>query len=351
LISLFSPWLLGHRIARTAPALERIAVAKQRILSVLDRETVAHEKTLEQKISDQGPEGRRVDPHLVTLAIQDMIHLNRIATHRHPTSRDVPWYANIGTAADAVQAKLDTIAPLYVRLSQTLNDKVGDALEIITYQSLSAARAAAPRYHFEGSFALDRPKNAHGRYISRKPPMQLHARITNREPDFLQHGHDAGTICIECKNRREWLYPQSQLIKHHILRCHELDAIPVFIFRRIHYSTLTNLLFPAGIIAHESLYQYYPSDEQEAVTAAKHKRSLGFTDLLATEEPHRRTVRFFTENLPRIVTPMADKWRRNRQALVEYANGDLNLAQLYNAIDSRAGRNWVDQPEEAAPEE
>lgn len=348
---MFSDWLLQHRIARHAAALERIALAKARILSVLDRETVAHEKTLEQKISDQGPTGQRVDPHLVSLAIDDMRELNRLAVHHHASTGDTPWYANVGRAEAEVQEKLATIAPLYELVSNTLTNVVGDALEIVTYQSLKAAREAAPRYHFEGSFYLDRPKNQHSRFQPRKAPLELHGKATNKQPDFFQHGHDAGTLCIECKNYREWLYPQKQLIKRHIQRCHELDAIPVLVIRRIHYSTITNFLTPAGIIAHESLYQYFPSDHALTVEAAKHKRSLGFTDLMATEEPHARTLRFFVDHLPRIVTPMAEKWRRNRQALVDYANDAINLAQLYNAIGSRAGGKWIEQVEDAPPED
>lgn len=348
---MFSPWLLQHRIARHPAALERIGLAKSRILSILDRETVAHEKTLEQKIADQGPNNKRVDPHLISLAIDDMRNLNRLAVHHHPATGETPWYANIGTSAHLVNAKLAVLAPLYNTVSNTLSNAVGDALEIATFQGLKAAWQTSRRYHFDGFFYLDRPKNQHGRFEQRKAPIELHGRVTTKQPDFLQHGHDAGTLCIECKNFREWLYPQKQLIKHHILRCNELDAIPVIVMRRIHYSTITNFLLPAGIIAHESLFQYFPSDAAATVEAAKDKRSLGFTDLLATEDAHARTIRFFTESLPRIVPPMAEKWHRNRRALVEYANNEINLAQLYNAIGSRAGGKWVERGNDDAPPE
>ena len=339
---MFSNWLLGHRAAKNPAILERIAVAKQRILSVLDRDLVAHERTLEQKISDQGPKARRVDPHLITLAIEDMKQLNRLSVNHHNSTSSMPWYSNIGTDKSQINEKLNDIAPLYLAISQRMSDKVGDALEVITYRALEEARKIMPRYHFDGSFLLDQPKTTAGRFVAKKCATLLHGKSTSRQPDFLQHGHDIGTVCIECKNRREWLYPQSDLIKHHILRCDELDVVPVFIFRRIHYSTITNFFFPAGIIAHESLYQYYPSDEIEIVAKAKHKRSLGFSDLTATEEPDQRTVKFFIEDLPKIVNPMATKWRTNRQALVDYANGRMNLSQLYNVIGSRGGKRWTD---------
>ncbi|MCW1844218.1 hypothetical protein [Prosthecomicrobium hirschii] len=347
---MFSPWLLRHRIARHSAALGRIALAKARILSILDREIVAHEKTLEQKIADQGPTDKRVDPHLISLAIDDMRELRRIAVHHHQKTNDTPWYANIGTSANLVQDKLNVIAPIYNTISNTLSNVIGDALEVVTFRALNATREVFPRYHFDGFFYLDRPKNRYGRFEQRKAPMELHGRVTNKQPDFLLHGHDAGTLCIECKNLREWLYPQKPLIKHHIIRCDELNAIPVLIYRRIHYSTITNFFLPAGIIAHESIHQYFPSDQLEIVMEAKNKRKLGFTDLLATEHPHPRTERFFIENLPRIVETMADKWRNNRRHLVDYANDRINLAQLYNAIGSKAGGNWVDRENDDPPE-
>jgi hypothetical protein len=119
-----------------------------------------------------------------------------------------------------------------------------------------------------------------------------------------------------------------------------LDAVPLLIARRIHYTTLTNFLEPAGIIAHESFHQYYPSDRAELAARVRDKRSLGFTDVLATEEPHRRTSTFFDTALPAIVNFMAQRWSANAAALVAYAKGEINLAQLYTDIGSPAGGKW-----------
>lgn len=82
---------------------------------------------------------------------------------------------------------------------------------------------------------------------------------------------------------------------------------------------------------------------------AKHKRSLGFTDVIATEDPHPRTVKFFNRILPKIVDYMGERWKANRSALVDYAVGDINLAQLYTAIDSPAGGKWEDYENQEEP--
>lgn len=67
----YSGWLMARTEAKNPNALARVALARKRIQSILDRETVAHQKTLEQKIAEQGPDGQRVDPHLIGLAIKD----------------------------------------------------------------------------------------------------------------------------------------------------------------------------------------------------------------------------------------------------------------------------------------
>jgi hypothetical protein len=78
-----------------------------RVQSILDREIVAHQKTLEQKIAEQGPKPMRVDPHLIGLAIMNLLELNRLAEHRHADTKGTPWYANPGTK------RLTELAPLY----------------------------------------------------------------------------------------------------------------------------------------------------------------------------------------------------------------------------------------------
>ncbi|MFB9980073.1 hypothetical protein ACFSQQ_20365 [Mesorhizobium kowhaii] len=323
--------------------MDRIALAKSRILSVLDTYPVAHQRTLEQKISDQGPIHKRVDPHLITYAIKDMLALNRLAEHHSQEFPDVPWYSNIGTKHSKIAAPLSELSTLYNTVSTAYSQLLGDALEVATFQALRTTKEAKGRYHFDGYFYLGAPKNKFGRFSQRKAPTILGDNKTDRQPDFLQYGHDEGVLCIECKNVREWTYPRNNFIKHHILRCSELNAIPVFVIRRIHYSTRTNLLEPAGLIAHESYHQYFPSDTAEIANRAKHKESLGFTDIVASEEPQPRTVKFFLNDLPDLVPRMAARWAQNRTALVDYANGDIHLAQLYNAIGSRAGGKWVDE--------
>ena len=278
----FSEELLEKDDAKSAGALEGIYLAKRRIQSVLDREIVSHHKTLEQKISEQGPRNQRVDPHLVGLAIFDLLKLNRLRKHTHSATGSRPWYANPGTSDTDVATRLDDLAPLYASVSgDGFGNHTGDALEIIVYKCLDKIQTDNPRYTYQGHFHLDAPKNEYGRYRKTQPPRHLGGRTTRKEADFLQFGHDIGTLCIECKNYREWLYPHHKTIRELIIKADELGAVPVLTHRRIHYTTRTNFLESAGIIAHESYYHYFPADKEQLAEKVKHKRSLGFTDVTA----------------------------------------------------------------------
>lgn len=320
-------------------ALERVALGKRRIQSVLDRDIIASQRTLEQKISDQGPRDQRVDPHLLGLSIMDLLETNRLRLREQGGGK---WFANPATSDATADAKLAQLLPLHAAIRGGFSNLLGDALELICYKALEQVYARQPRFAYVGSFDLTAPKNAEGRYVKLQPPKFIGAHRTIKEADFLQFGHDAGPMCIECKNYREWLYPHDVLLKELIIKATDLNAIPVLIHRRIHYSTITNFLEPAGIIAHESYYQYYPISHMDLAKSVKNPRLLGFTDVRPTEEPDPRTVKFFSESLPAISGRMAEAWNRNKAALRQYADNKINLAQLYTAIGSPAGGKWRD---------
>lgn len=341
----FSQWLMSHPQLRSFkpddPVLARIDLGRRRIQSVLDRDIICHRRTLEQKISDQGPREQRVDPQLLGFAIEDLLQLNRLKEEQHPIDQRARWFTNIGTKPDIYQPKLDTLAALYQTVSGgSFGNLIGDALEVAVFRSIESLRAARPGIDFNGHFYLDQPKNSQGRFLKVQPPRFHGGRATKKEADFLIYGFAPGPLCVECKNFREWFYPTEGAFKQLIIKASDLGAIPVIIARRIHYTAITNLLEPSGIIAHESYYQYYPSDQHELAASVRDKRSLGFSDILASEEPHARTVRFFVEHLPSIVDRMAERWQQHLPVLVDYANDRLNLAQLYNAIGCRAAGNW-----------
>jgi hypothetical protein len=211
---------------------------------------------------------------------------------------------------------------------------VGDALEIITEKCLAAQHQKNGKYVYQGTFLLNAEKDKHGRYKKIQPAKTLGNLSTQKEADFLQFGYNEGALCIECKNYREWIYPHNVIIAELIIKAVELGCIPLMIARRIHYTTRENLFKPAGILFHETLYQYYPLGYDEITTNVKDKTLLGFSDVRATEEPDKRTVTFFRDYLPAIIAPSAMAWNTHKVALEAYARGQMDLAELYQRIGS-----------------
>lgn len=334
---------ISDRLRGSQTARDRLGIAKKRVQSILDREVISHQRTLEQKISEQGPKHIRVDPHLVGLAIADLLELNRLRSHAHHSTGATHWYANPATTTELYEPRLAELATLYSETTQAgFGNLIGDALEIIVFKCLDQLYTSSPRFAYQGHFHLDQPLNQNGRYPKTQPPKSIGKNKSTKEADFLAFGYDPGPLCIECKNYREWLYPHHEVIKELIIKATELNAIPVLIARRIHYTTLTNFLEPAGIIAHETYFQYYPPHHADLAIKVSDKKLLGFTDVTATHDPHPRSVKFFLTDLPKIVSYMAERWKKNQQPLLAYALDEINLAQLYTAIGSPAGGKWKD---------
>ena len=71
--------------------LARIELGKKRLQSVLSRHTVAMARTLEQKISDAGPSGQRVDPAYLTKALQELRAEGRVTLRWRNESSGSIW--------------------------------------------------------------------------------------------------------------------------------------------------------------------------------------------------------------------------------------------------------------------
>jgi hypothetical protein len=345
---LFSQKLDANPALRNPQTRDRVALGKVRVLSILDRETVAHQKTLEQKIADQGPKPQRVDPHLVGLAISDLLELNRIRKLEHAPTQTTSWFTTIATPETTAQTRLSTLAPIYAATKAGhFGNLVGDALEIITHKALEKLESSDPKYTVLGAFDLSQPKDNNGRYKKIPPPKYIGKRTSPGEPDYFLLGHETGPVLIECKNYREWIYPNNSVIAELIKKSLDFNATPILVARRIHYSTIRNFLQPAGIIAHETYFQYYPLSHVDLAAQAADKKLLGFTDVRATETPDTRTEKFFVKLLPSILPDMSAKWAANRVALRRYATDEINLAQLYTEIGSPAGGKWIEYDAES----
>lgn len=338
-----SKWLRQHKEMQNEAASERVMVAMARLPNVLETQGIAHQKTLEQKISEQGPKDQRVHPHLLGLAIKELSQERKLITKHHHQETNTDWYSNARAKLDTVHTQMNSLGPLYSFVSTgDFPNKVGDALELITEKCLVQLAANGSPHSYQGHFLTEQPHNKQGRIVKLEPPDNISGNRSQKLADFHLHGFRGGPICIECKNYREWIYPSNGLIKDLIRKSLDLKATPLLVARRLHYTTIANLFLPAGIIAHETYHQYYPSDAEELAAKVQHKRSLGFTDVTVSADPTARTTKFFANDLGIIAEQMAKRFATNRSALLDYANDQINLAQLYTAIGSPAGGKWQD---------
>jgi hypothetical protein len=86
----------------------------------------------------------------------------------------------------------------------------------LIFERLQNLNEENPRVAFLGSFDRDAPLNKEGRVKKLEPPQTMSGHTTQKDFDFILNGFDFGSIGIECKNYREWLYPNSFLIKETI---------------------------------------------------------------------------------------------------------------------------------------
>lgn len=109
---------VGSRGTTTNPkVLARIAVGKKRLESVLSRHGVALARTLEQKISDAGPGGQRVDPIYLTMGLHELRSEGRVSSRK---AADIDWYHLSDAEPDMVSQRLDDQVPLFEGHGETI---------------------------------------------------------------------------------------------------------------------------------------------------------------------------------------------------------------------------------------
>jgi|SRR6266550_6532325 len=112
---------------------ERQDIAKARLVKILKTYKAAAARTLEQKISDAGPNPMRVDPHILTSHVANWNRTSRILRINRDNST---WYALTSTPEAEVEAKLQTLIPIHSQLcDQSFNMRLGQALEIAIFRA------------------------------------------------------------------------------------------------------------------------------------------------------------------------------------------------------------------------
>lgn len=318
---------------------ERLEIAKTRLERILTAQKVCTARTLEQKISDAGPYNQRIDPHILTDARKDLQDQG-IVKSAHPSNTH--WYFLDQTPTQTVQTRLAELEPIHKALGeQSLTMRVGQALEIAVYKALRSQDILLFMGHY---LDLDSHDDAI-LYSKEEPPSSISGKTipTKGKLDFIAI-HTTGPVGIECKNVREWQYPDRPEIRGLIYKCCCLDAVPVLIARRWPYVTFS-VLGTCGVILHQTYNQRLPSADSELAAKAKDKTLLGYHDIRLGNEPDSRLIRFVHTNLPGVLPTARERFDEYKDLLFDYGTGEKN----YPEFAARVKRRMRGQPEDLPP--
>lgn len=325
---------------------ERDDLARRRLTRVLASHGIATARTLEQKISDAGPTPQRIDPHILTRVRNRLVDEGRILRTIH---HNTPWFCLHDTPTTTTAQRLQAQLPvLQTFTAGTLTTRIGQTLEIATFRAL----AQRPNTIFFGRFTdLDQHRDDKP-YSKEEPPQHIGTNtLTGKQRlDFIEIHPQAGPLGLECKNVREWLYPDRREVKDLILKCLLLNAVPVLIARRIPYVTFW-LLSRCGVVVHQTYNQLLPDADSALAAEVRRKDLLGYFDIRTGNTPDTRLVKFITVNLPRVAPEARTKFANNRDLLELFVRGQGKQAYRDFAARVRrrtAGTNedhdWPDDP-------
>jgi hypothetical protein len=318
-----------------------LALAQKRLISVLRARIIATDRTLEQKISDAGPNNQRIEPLILTQARKGLVEAGRILTLRRGRT---PWFYLSDTPEAEVKARLELLEPIYDLTQDGLfKDRLGQSLEIAIQKALQRSDR-----DFLGIYDDLGKHDDSTLYHKIEPPQIISGRKTEKGPlDFIVF-EPAGMAGIEVKNYRTWIYPDSTTVKNMLWKCTDLGAVPVLITRRIPFITF-RLLNLSGCIVHQTYNQLYATADAELAELTRDKDLLGYHDVRIGNEPDKRLTKFIQEQLPNLVETARPTFKRFNPAHVAYGRGLINYTEWVKLILVHSGI-WKKR-EEKEPEE
>lgn len=335
---------LGDAPTKTSlTAGERNALAEKRLRSVLGKLGVANARTLEQKISDAGPYGQRIDPHVLTPVRQQLQDEGAIKSIR---DKSIQWYHLASTDSRIVGQKLTHLREIAEQINKNdLRKRIGQALEIAVFRSLSKQTKLAFLGHYDG---IDEDPDS-GLYTKREPPNSMSGRAIEgkKNLDYIVM-HDGVFGGIEVKNIRPWIYPHGAEIKDLLLKCGQLDTVPILIGRRIPFVTF-KLLNACGVIVHQTYRQRYPMADSELVNNLKDKNLFGYHDIIQGNQPDARLDKFLHQNLPKVLPEMRERYSEFKDLSLAYGSGEYNYSEFAARVRRRTNgtnEDYDQQPPE-----
>lgn len=322
--------MVGHSLSRQ----DRETLALRRILRNLEALGVANMRTLEMKISDSGPTPQRVNPHVLTKVRNAQRDAGRLIVV------DKVWYHRYNETEVRVKQRLDLLKPVYAATNNhSLKLRLGQTLEIAIWRALEQGPL-----DFVGGFPDLDDHDDSTLYSKEEPPLRFSGKKMpgDKRFDFLAFHPDAGSIGIEAKNVREWIYPDRNEIKELLKKAIVSNSVPVLIARRIPYVT-ARLLETCGVLLFENYNQLYPNADAAIAAQAAQKELLGYHDIRVGNLPNERLVQFITKTVPAYAEQARARFDQYKDLLWRFAIGEL----YYAAFAARVRRREQGKSEES----
>lgn len=252
---------------------------------------------------------------------------------------NAPWFRLGNADPGFIKKRFDEIGPVYrAFVNGKLAGRIGQALEIATYRALKDAQL-----EFFGRFKNLQAHDDGSMYEKEEPPQHI-GRLSlsgDQRLDFLVRHPDPGVgmMGLECKNVREWLYPDRDEVMEILQKCLAINSVPVLIGRRIPFVTF-KLLSACGVICHQTYNQLVPNSEAELAEKVKHKSILGYHDIRLGNAPDARMTKFIGINLIPLGSEARAKFDKNRDLLEAFAGGNHSYSEFSARLRRRlSGQN------------
>ena len=265
----------------------------------------------------------RPDPHILTDALNRLCRARKLEVEHQ---EGLGYFYYIRTYFDPSNPHHQQRKLLVLTLHEKfrkLNTKkyCGDALETVVWTAIDNAGNLTP-------------------FGSQRKPVDSFGRIQlSGSLDFILITQNplGYLVAGEAKNIRPWIYPGSPELREFILKVLQLSKtnhpiVPVFIARKIHYSTF--LLFSyLGILGYQTHRQYFMPDVASELEEIKHKDGLGYHDITTDLTPPVSLENFFKSTLPRRAEAVAERFQKNRELLEAVLSKKFDLSDLLQLSD------------------
>jgi hypothetical protein len=279
-----------------------VALAKRRVIRMLDRRRFASIRQLEKKISEAGPPAVRAEPIKISKALTSLAAKGQIVPEAHPNLATFYMPANFGGLED--QNRREEILGLTRQFHRLTQNPVlcGGAFE----QVVKKAALLSEQYHV---------------ISPAKQGLEIDGYILQKECDqvLIPKRFIGPTFVVEDKNLREWLTPSSEEVWALIGKALRFpDAVPVLICRRMHYVGFT-IFKHMGLSCWQVYSQYFDPSVETQLKSIRHTDGLGFSDVTTELNPPPALIRFFAKTLPRYCENFRSRFEEHRKLLQHYA--------------------------------